>query len=100
MKYKIKHNLHLDYEQQETELNNSSRYRGNSHNYLIYKVRDMIRQEKGEIEAREFESTIKALKSWREKSDYKPEAPFTRDKCDRAIVTAENLTRTINSALP
>jgi uncharacterized protein (UPF0332 family) len=96
IKYKIKKNLKIDYPQQSSET--SASYNGNTHVYLISKVKSEIKRKRGIEEAKIFDREIKDLKELREKADYQNISICFSD-CDRAIKKAKELILTIKNVL-
>ncbi|MDR0864146.1 MAG: hypothetical protein LBO74_04335 [Candidatus Symbiothrix sp.] len=96
MKFKVKDKLKIGYEQQASEI--SQFYRGNSHVYLISKVKEEINRKKGKREADVFIKDIRKLKELREESDYS-DIQIDRTTCELVIRIAIDLRTTINREL-
>jgi chromosome condensin MukBEF ATPase and DNA-binding subunit MukB len=96
MKFKVQDKLKIDYKQQASEASRS--YKGNSHGYLISKVKEEISRKKGIQAAKEFMKEMNELKILRERSDYE-DIQINRTMCEQAINIAINLRLTINKAL-
>jgi uncharacterized protein (UPF0332 family) len=96
IKYKIKKSLKIDYSQQSSEASVS--YRGNTHVYLINKVKNEISIKRGRAEAQDFEREIKDLKELRERADYQ-NISISFSDCERAIQKAKDLILTIKTVL-
>lgn len=96
MKYKIKRSLNIPYEQQASET--SCKYKGNTHKYLISKVKEIIKSKKGISEASIFDRSIKDLKEIRERSDYQ-DIDISSTIGKKAIDIAKQVRNIINTAV-
>jgi uncharacterized protein (UPF0332 family) len=96
MKFKVKEKLKVEYGQQASEA--SLYHRGNSHVYLISKVKEEINRKKGKHEADVFVKDIRKLKELREESDY-TDIQISKTICELAIRIAIDLRTKINKEL-